>query len=87
LIQLTQAVDAEPLAASLGLDYSSGVVLVVIELSGAEGPDPAMYQFVVEAEYANLLQARVPVQQLCPLANDPSVIRVRPPFSAAPGGN
>jgi hypothetical protein len=84
LSQFTQSDDPAAFAASAGLTYESGTVRVIVELVGDASPDPTIYQLSVEGQYANLLQVRVPPDQLCALASDPTVARVRAPFSHAP---
>ena len=84
LLQLTQSDDLGAYAASAGLNYDAGTVRVVVELAADGVPDPATYQLTVESQFANLLQVRVPPDQLCALASDPAVARVRAPFSAVP---
>jgi hypothetical protein len=86
LIQLTQAPDPAAFAASAGLDYDDAGVLAIIELVGDDEPDPMAYGLTEEARYANLLQARVPVDQLCLVAADAAVANVRPPAGRAPAG-
>jgi hypothetical protein len=86
LLALTAAADPEEFAGSTGLDFQDGMVRVIVELAGPTLPDANAYQMVVEGQSANLLQSRVPTQQLCPLANDPTVTRVRPPSRPYSGG-
>ena len=76
--------DPEAAAASSGLDYQDGTERVIVELAGGSIPDPDAYQLVIEGQSANLLQVRVPTDQLYALASDPAVVRVRPPFAAVP---
>ena len=84
LAQLMASADPEAAAASSGLDYQEGTERVIVELAGGSIPDTDAYQLVIEGQSANLLQVRVPTDQLCALASDPAVVRVRPPFAAVP---
>jgi hypothetical protein len=84
LQQLASADDPAAFAQTSGLEYDGARVRVVIELSGDAGPDPAVYGLDIEGQYANLLQARVPVDQLCAVAGDPTVSGVRPPSFGVP---
>jgi hypothetical protein len=59
-------------------------VLVIAELAGDDEPDATVYVLTDVARSANLLQARVPLTQLCPLAADPAVSLVRPPAARTP---
>ncbi len=82
LLQLTQAADPPAFATAHGLDYQNGMVRVIVDLR-AGASLPLGYGLVVEAQYANLVQAWVPPSQLCALASDANVLSVRPPARAA----
>jgi len=80
LAQLIEASDPAAFAASTGLIYGDeGRVAVIIELADPNArPDADRYDLVVEASYANLVQAQAPLDGLCDLAADPAVTRVQP---------
>ena len=83
LLQLSRSSDPAGFAAGAGLDLNSSGVRVVIEL--AAGADlPARDDVFVEARYANLVQARVPLAQLCSLALETSVVSVASPARGVP---
>jgi hypothetical protein len=77
--QLAASADPDAFAGSAGLDYADGTVRVVVELAGSDSPDTDTYGLIPEGQYANLVQTRVPPDQLCALASDPAVLAVRPP--------
>ena len=83
LLQLSQAEDPPTFAAGAGLDYRDGTVLVVVELVDPIQV-PQGYGLIVEATYANLIQARAPLEQLCSLSADVAVLFVRPPAAISP---
>lgn len=83
LFQLSRSVDPERFASGAGLDLNSSGALVVVELAaGAEVPRG--HGLDVEARYANLVQARVPLSELCALAQEPAVVSVAPPARGVP---
>jgi hypothetical protein len=73
--------DPQAFAATSGIERRQGSVLIGTTLAGAGDP-PLAYGVVVEARYADLMQAWVPVHQLCALSSDPNVVAIR---SAMPG--
>jgi hypothetical protein len=80
---LAQSDAPDQFASSAGLTYVDGAVRVVVELADTSQFSPDSYGLAVEAQYENLLQAMAPVDQLCPMAADPSVTFVRPPARAS----
>jgi len=85
LFQLTQSPDPDLFASGTGLDLNPSGVRVVIKL--AAGTDlPPGHRVAIEAHFANAVQARVPVIELCGLAREPSVISVGPPARPISGG-
>jgi hypothetical protein len=65
------------------LDLTSGGARVIIEVS--QGDDvPARYPVMIEARSGSQIQARVPVDRLCELAAESSVVRVSPPAARIP---
>jgi hypothetical protein len=83
LFQLTQSSAPEQFASGAGLDLNSSGVRVVIEL--AAGNDlPSGSRVTIEARYANWVQARVPVSDLCALASETSVVSVVTPARPVP---
>jgi hypothetical protein len=78
LFQLIQSPDPERFASGARLDLNPSGVRVAIELAAGNGLSPR-YQWVIEARYANTVQARVPLSNLCALASDASVVSVAPP--------
>lgn len=80
LVQLVESDDPLSFAAThrLSLD-DNGAVRVVVVLAGPAEPDRAVYGLIAEARVADLLQARVGIDQLCVLAADADGIAVRPP--------
>ena len=76
------------MAEAHGLDMVDGNVRVVVEAGEADlratRAAVAAAGGKVEAEYADLIQALVPVSTLEALAADPAVHYVRPPFSSTP---
>jgi hypothetical protein len=85
LSQLAASPDPVAFAASARLTLGPSGVLAIVEIAGVDGLDPNAYGLTIEGQYANLLQARVPLDQLCDLATDPAVSRVRPPATPDPG--
>jgi hypothetical protein len=70
--------DPTSFASDAGLEISSSGVRVVIEL--AIGADlPRAHGVQVDARYANLVQGRMPVSELCALARESAVLSVAPP--------
>jgi hypothetical protein len=83
LFQLSRSVDPAKFASGAGLELNSSGARVVVEL--ATGADmPSGHGVVVEAQYANMVQARVPVADLCGLAQESAVVGVVPPTHGVP---
>ena len=83
LQQVATAADPAAVAAEHGIALVDGRVRVIIELApGASVPADA--PLAVEAQYEHLVQALVAPEQLCPLAADPAIARIRLPFPRAP---
>lgn len=83
LVQLGESTDPASFASQAGLDYTGGLIRVVVELN--EGASlPADRGILIEAAQANLVQARLRLDQICPLARGPGVSAIRPPAAAAP---
>jgi hypothetical protein len=87
LAQLVESDDPLGFAAThrLSLDDNRAVRVIVV-LAGPAEPDPAAYGLIPEARVADLLQARVEIDQLCSQAADADVIAVRPPAIFVPDG-
>ena len=85
LYQLTQSADPAAFAANTLQEFRDGRVRVIVELSGTADPAPS-YDLVEEARYANQIQAMVPVDRLCALANDANVAAVRSATNGGPNG-
>ena len=83
LYHLMQVSDPAAAAADASLSYDDGGVRVEIVLAGEAMPT-ASTGLVVEARAGALLQARVPVSELCDLSNDPEVVVVRATFRGMP---
>jgi len=56
---------------------------VVIELTNGADVPPG-HGISVEARYAHLVQARVPLAELCAVAQEPAVVSVAPPVRGVP---
>jgi hypothetical protein len=92
LVAIERTAQAESVAAALGKARDAGMsvvgaqVRVIVEASGGSlaGTETAVAVAggTVEAGYANLVQASVPIDALKTLANDPSVAYVRPPAAS-----
>jgi hypothetical protein len=83
LYQLSRSTDHGRFALGAGLDLNTSGVRVVIELvTGAHLPQK--HGMRVESSYANSVQVRVPVSELCALARDPAVISVLVPNRGLP---
>ena len=83
LSRLARATDAAGAALAADLEYRDGSVHVVIELLEGRGLPPG-YTVTVEARYANLVDAWVSTQELCPLAAEDTVLAIRPPALVEP---
>ena len=83
LFDLSRSVDPERFASGAGLELNSSGARVVVELAaGAEVPRG--HGLIVEARYANLVQARAPLSELCALAQEAVVVSVTPPARGVP---
>lgn len=78
LYRLTLVSDPEKFAQQHSLYLSANKVRVIIELAPDHQKIEGEYELTVEGIYKNLIQALVPVKQLIPLSEDPSVQFVRP---------
>jgi hypothetical protein len=89
LLQLVDADDREAFASAHGIDLRDGRVLVVVELRG-RSTVPDGYDVTVEQTATvsgeTFVQARVPVDEVVPLSEEPGVAYVRLPDRAAAGG-
>lgn len=81
LYDLTVAEDPATFAQTAGLFYENGATRVVIQLAApdAESAFLADYGAEVERYTSALIQARVPLEMLCPLADDDRVQSIRTP--------
>ena len=80
LAQLAAADDPQAFSAQTGLSYMpTQGARALIELRADESDLAAAYHLTVESRYAEWIQAWVPLDQLCPLANDPRVRSVDAP--------
>jgi hypothetical protein len=83
LRQLAASDRPSEFARTNALDLTSGGVRVIIEV--AQGNDvPARYAVTIDARSGSQIQARVPVDRLCDLAAESSVLRVSPPAARVP---
>jgi hypothetical protein len=83
LREIATAADPAAAAAERSVALVDGRVRVVIELA-PEASLPADAPLVVEAQYEHLVQALVAPEQLCSLAANPAIARIRLPFPRAP---
>jgi hypothetical protein len=83
LRQLVASDRPSEFARTNALDLARGGVRVIIEVS--QGDDvPERYPLTIEARSGSQIQARVPVDRLCDLAAESSVLRVGPPAARVP---
>lgn len=82
LYGLTVAGDPSAYAANNRLHYVNGSVRAIIELGSQTDSLPAGYAVTVEAKQGAMVQALVPVSDLCNLSNEPEVRFVRAPIEA-----
>lgn len=86
LYGLARASDPVTFAKEHGIYYKDGITRVTIELVQEAKALPQGYDIVIEIQVGNRFQALVPTQQLCLLANEPSVRWVEVPAPAKPMG-
>ena len=84
LFQLATDKDPEKFAYTHNLKYQDGTVQVEIELKPGEAL-PNGYTIQVEAQYENLIQARVSVKELLKLSKEPQIKFIRAPMEVQPG--
>jgi len=84
LFQLATDKNPEKFAYTHNLKYKDGLVQVEIELV-PEQALPAGYTIQVEAQYENLIQARVAVKDLLKLSKEPQIKFIRAPMEVQPG--
>lgn len=84
LFQLATDKDPEKFAYTHNLKYQDGMVQVEIELKPGEAL-PSGYTIEVEAQYENLVQARVALKELLELSNAPQIKSIRAPMEVQPG--
>lgn len=77
LLQLSDASDPDAFAAQTGIAYTDGLARVTIELNDGVARLSADPQVVVEAQYANFVDARIAPADLCRIAAQPEVARIR----------
>lgn len=82
LYDLATADDPAALAAALNIPFEQGRVLVFVSFDSAVDFD--QYGATLTTQLDDVAQVLVPLDELCPLANDPNVIAVRPPDMARP---
>ena len=87
LYQLTLSKDPAAFAQLNDLHFSDGKVRVIIVLIDTLSSVSSDFQIDFEGQIEKLLQAMVPVDQLCALSQEPYVNFVRPPVQAVPHGN
>ncbi len=80
LYNLTTATDPATYATDNGLYFADGKVRAVVELQNADTVLPSGYNAVTETRNGALVQALVPVAELCRLSNESQVRYVRAPF-------
>lgn len=84
LYQLVTAPNPTEFARTSDLAYADGSVRVVIELRSKDESLPPGYSIKVETRSNELVQASVPLNELCKLSNEPQVKFIREPFKAVP---
>ena len=80
LYQLTRSKDPSTFAEASGLYFSDGKVRVIIILAHISSTISSDFQIVPEGQFGDLLQAMVPVDQLCEISEEPYINFVRPPL-------
>ncbi|MFH1486127.1 MAG: hypothetical protein ABIH46_08655 [Chloroflexota bacterium] len=84
LLQLVASPDPAEFAAKSGLTYADGSVRVVIEMGSRDQELPQGYSAKIETRSNGLIQAMVPLEELCGLSSEPSVGLIRAPLRAVP---
>ncbi|MBI2906299.1 MAG: hypothetical protein HYX92_01445 [Chloroflexi bacterium] len=84
LYQLFASPDPAAFAQQYGIGYSDGAVRVVVEMGDKEGRLPAGYSIKEETRSGGLVQAQVPLSELCRLSKEGSVKAIRLPLRAVP---
>jgi len=84
LFQLATDKDPQKFAEIHNLKYKDGTVQVEIELKPGLSL-PSGYTIQVEAQYENLIQARVSLKDLLKLSNEPQIKYIRAPMEVQPG--
>ena len=86
LYQLTQADDPPLLAEQLGFKVKEDKVQVLLILASEDTDTGFLREFEAEmgTQSGSQVQAFVPIDQLCKLANTDSVLAIRPPAQAFP---
>lgn len=84
LFQLTQADDPAQMIEQLGLRTKEGKVQVLLLLASEETSFLQDFGAEVGTQVGNEVQAFMPIDQLCPLANHDAVLAVRPAAQAFP---
>lgn len=79
LRRMMSAQDSTRFALEQRIYYQGGLVRVSIELASAEAQLPSGYGLQVEGRAQNLIQALLPLQELCQLSNEPQVLSVMVP--------
>ena len=83
LAQLVAAADRAQFASGAAIDVNASGARVLIEL--AQGADvPPNHAISVEARQDRVIQARVPIDDLCPLSREPTVVSVTVPTRFVP---
>jgi len=84
LFQITQAPDSLDLAEQLQLKVKEDKILVLLILDGEDLDFLQDYGVEVGKQVGTQVQAFVPIDQLCDLANTTEVLSIRPPAQAVP---
>lgn len=82
LYQLTQSENPSEFAEANKLHFSDGKVRVVIVLADTLSIVSSEFHIVSEGQAGNLLQAMVPIDQLCELSEEPYIDFIRPPLQS-----
>lgn len=84
LFQITQTPAPLDLAEQLQLKVKEDKILVLLVLDGEDLDFLHDYGVEIGTQVGTQVQAFVPIDQLCDLANTTEVLRIRPPAQAAP---